>query len=364
MAVFSSDTGREGRGAFARPANGACHRLRFAAALVVALAALGTVRPAPAGTLVSMNTNRGTILIDLFDDLVPETVDNFLSYVNSSAYTSTLVHRSTSLNDTGLAVIQGGGYTYNSSTGQFVSIPRPNTVALQYNRANSRGTIAMARTADPNSASTEWFINTSDNSATLGQSNGGGYAVFGWVVGGGMSVADGINNLFKTTVSGFPNVPLQNYTLPNPVQQANLVFNNSITVVGEHPDFQNPFLDVDVVNDGILRTSDAHAVINDLLSNGPRALVGPFSGTNYLDVNGNGSMTISDAHRVINALLSPSAAPLAAPQASGMPELDFLAVPMSAPALLIPEPSSFALGSAAALMLAAGAAWRRRRRAR
>jgi peptidyl-prolyl cis-trans isomerase A (cyclophilin A) len=352
----------------------AAHCWRFAVLLILGLAAAATVRPASAGTLVSMNTNRGTILIDLFDGLVPDTVNNFLGYVNSNAYTNTLVHRSTSLADTGLAVIQGGGYTYNAGTGAFVPIPKPTTVDLQYNRANSRGTIAMARTADPNSASSEWFINTSDNSSVLGQQNGGGYAVFGWVVGSGMSVADGINNLFKTTVSGFPNVPLQNYTPPAAVQQANLIFNNSVTVVGTHPDFQNPFLDVDVVNDGLLRTSDALAVINDLLTNGAHVLTGPFSGTNYLDTNGSGTVTTADAFRVINAILlqgaaplaapmaAPMAAPTAAPMADGMPQFDDADAMTLAPLSQVPEPSTLSLGAAAALALAAGALARRRRR--
>jgi cyclophilin family peptidyl-prolyl cis-trans isomerase len=332
-----------------------------AVALALALATATTARTAAAGTLVSMNTNRGTILIDLFDDLVPETVDNFLSYVNSSAYTNTLVHRSTSLADTGLAVIQGGGFTYNAGNGQFVPITTSDPIALDYNRANTRGTIAMARQTAPNTATSQWFINTTDNSTVLGPQNGGGYAVFGWVVGTGMSVADGINNLFKTTVSGFQNVPLQNYTPPNPVQQGNLVFTNTLTVVGAHPDYQNPFLDVDANNDGLLRTSDALALINELLSTGPRTLTGPFSGTNYIDTNGSGTFTTSDVHRVINAILAQGAqgAPLAAP----MGESGFMDAAI-APLVQVPEPSTLSLAAAAAAVLAAGAlAHRRRRRA-
>jgi peptidyl-prolyl cis-trans isomerase A (cyclophilin A) len=309
-----------------------------------------------------MNTQLGTIQIDLFDDLVGTTVDNFLSYVNSGAYSNTVIHRSTSIADSGLAVIQGGGFTHPSGAPLFLPITTNDPINLQYNRANSRGTIAMARTGDPNSATSQWFINTTDNSEALDPSNGGGFAVFGWIVGTGLPIAQAINDLPKGSFGQIAmNVPFQNYTPPGAATENNLVFVNSITVVGTHAAFQNPFNSADVVNDGILRASDAHAVINDLLANGLHSVDGPFSGTNYLDANGSGTVTTADAHSVINALLAQaSAAPLSAIESAPLAALDspMFAAPRFA---VVPEPASFSLGAIAALSLAAGALWRRRR---
>ncbi len=108
--------------------------------LLVVLAlgcAVHTARAESLGTLVEMNiTGFGTVDVDLFDELTPTTVTNFLAYVNSSSYDSTIIHRV----DTGLGVIQGGGFD-SSGTG----IMTNPSIPLEYNRANTRGTIAMAR---------------------------------------------------------------------------------------------------------------------------------------------------------------------------------------------------------------------------
>lgn len=337
---------------------------RWPAALLICLALGGVPRAAHGGTLVNFNTQLGSIQIDLFDDVVPETVANFLSYVNSGAYSNTLVHRSTSLADTGLAVIQGGGYTYNSQSGSAVHIATSSPVNLQYVLNNARGTIAMARTAAINSATSEWFINTSDNSTVLGPNNGGGYAVFGWVVGTGMSVADTINTLPKTAFGGIPsNVPLKNWTPPAVPTESNLVLANSITVMETHPSFQNPILSTDVNNDTRTTPNDALIVINSLLAaGGSHAASASFLGTTYryFDPSGNGVVSPQDALIVINALLSqdasPAASPLVAPQAAPLSAL--LAAPMFS---VVPEPSSLALAATALLALSA-CAWGRLRR--
>jgi len=371
MAFFFFAANRGGRVVNALLSGAAARGLGLTTALALCLSLCVAPRAVEAGTLVNMNTQLGTIQIDLFDDLVPETVDNFLFYAGNNSYSNTVIHRSTSIADSGLAVIQGGGFTFNSSSGLFVQIPTFSPIALQYNRDNTAGTIAMARTGDPNSATSQWFINTVDNSAVLGPTNGGGFAVFGWIVGNGLSVAQQINNLPKNGVGQFSvNVPLKNYTPPNPVTESNLVLVNSVTVVGEHPSFQNPFNHADVVNDGILRVSDAHAIINDLLAHGLRAVEGPFSGTNYLDANGSGTITVADAHNVINALLSQaSAAPLAALDSAPLDALDSAPLdaldfaPLAAPRFaVVPEPTSLSLAAAAAALALAAGTLRRRRR--
>jgi peptidyl-prolyl cis-trans isomerase A (cyclophilin A) len=359
MAAFSSDTNRSGGFVDASRVTLVAQVCRWAVALLLCLFLGSLPGTARGGTLVNFNTQLGTIQVDLFDDLVPTTVNNFLSYVNSGAYANTLVHRSTSVADTQLAVIQGGGYTASTGTPlAFNAIPKSDPIVLQYNRANSRGTIAMARTLVQNSATSEWFINTSDNSTVLGQQNGGGFAVFGWVVGSGMAIADSINTLPKQTVAGFEKVPLKNFAGGTPTA-SNLVVTNSITFGGTHPSFQNPVMATDVVNDGRLRLTDAHALINDLLANGSHNVAGTFSGTKYLDVNGSNTVTLADAIIVINALLAqnpPGAPAMAEPMASP------LAAPMMMPMNVVPEPATISLGAVAVLTLAAYAFARRRRR--
>ena len=320
---------------------------------MVALLAVLTAQSALAGTLVQMNyTNFGSVQIDLFDDLSPISVDNFLTrYVSTGRYTDTMIHRV----DVGLGVIQGGGFTKNATAVATAADPM---IALEYSRANTRGTIAMARTAALNSATSQWFINTDNNTVDLGQSNGGGYAVFGWIVGPGMGVVDAIAAV-PTFLYGSPfnQVPLQNYTqtdFNNSVDPLpHVVVLSSVTIVKTHPSFQNPFLATDINNDGSLKASDVATVNLDLLQNGFHNLTGPFSGTSYLDVNGDGRVNLSDSLLAINALLT-----------SASPQVSPLAEPFASPLLAVPEPGSLTLGGLAALALAGYAARVRRHRRR
>ncbi len=138
----------------------------------------------PKETQVTLNTTLGDIVIELYNTRAPITVANFVGYVNSGHYKGTVFHR----------VIpgfmaQGGGFTY--------ALRQKSSLAPILNEAdnglkNKRGTIAMARTSDPHSASTQFFINFANN-AMLDHSNkttqGWGYAVFGKVI-KGMDVVD------------------------------------------------------------------------------------------------------------------------------------------------------------------------------
>ena len=157
------------------------------------------------GQVVQFRTNLGTFNLEMLPAAAPLSVANFLNYVTTGRYANTFVHRS----DKGLGVIQGGAYTMPPITAITTDPP----IALEYNLPNARGTIAMARTAVLDSATSQWFVNTDDNSIDLGAANGGGYAVFGRVTGTGMSVVDAIAALPTYAFSSpFGQLPLQGYS--------------------------------------------------------------------------------------------------------------------------------------------------------
>lgn len=178
--------------------------------------------------VVQFRTSMGTYNVELRPDAAPNSVTNFLAYVNNSRYTNSLVHRS----DTGLGVIQGGGYVLPIPV---TRITADAPIALEYNLPNARGTIAMARTSELNSATSEWFVNTDDNSIDLGSGNSGGYAVFGRVIGTGMTVVDAIAALPVYNAGGaFGQLPLKDYTTGT-VQESNLVVVNAAEAVPLFP---------------------------------------------------------------------------------------------------------------------------------
>lgn len=200
---------------------------------VSALSSPGTLN---AGTIVSFDfTNFGSVQVELFETEAPLTVANFLNYVTAGRYDDTMIHRV----DTSLGVVQGGGFT---KTAAAVATAADPMIALEYSHPNVRGTLAMARTASPNSATSQWYFNTHDNSTLLGQSNGGGYAVFGQVLGNGMDVIDAIAAV-PTFAYGVPfnQVPLQNFSMTDFNNSADplphVVVLNSVSVVPEPSSF-------------------------------------------------------------------------------------------------------------------------------
>jgi cyclophilin family peptidyl-prolyl cis-trans isomerase len=135
-------------------------------------------------TIVRFTTNLGTFDVELFDDTMPVTVANFLRYVDSSRYDSTFIHRSTTYNPNTIQIVQGGGFALTGSGLSYVATDAP--IPLEASGRNFRGTLAMARTEDLNSATSQWFFNCTDNPGL--DSN---YAVFGRVVGNsGLAVLD------------------------------------------------------------------------------------------------------------------------------------------------------------------------------
>jgi peptidyl-prolyl cis-trans isomerase B (cyclophilin B) len=151
-----------------------------------------------------MHTSKGDIELELFADQAPESVENFISYANSGFYDGTIFHRVISH-----FMIQGGGFTPDMEkkpTGEPIRNEADNGLS------NKRGTIAMARTNHPHSATAQFFINVQDNMNLdhSGQSSSAawGYAVFGRVT-SGMEVVDDIRFVQTTKVGPYSDVPVE-----------------------------------------------------------------------------------------------------------------------------------------------------------
>lgn len=155
-----------------------------------------------------MHTSMGDIRLELYADKAPISVENFISYARSGFYDGTIFHRVI-----GSFMIQGGGFTpdmQKKPTGEPIQNEAGNGLS------NLRGTIAMARTNDPHSATAQFFINVQNNT-NLDYSGGTssrswGYAVFGRVI-SGMDVVDKIRFVSTETQGRFANVPVEPVTI-------------------------------------------------------------------------------------------------------------------------------------------------------
>ncbi|MFZ6656073.1 peptidylprolyl isomerase [Undibacterium sp. TJN19] len=155
--------------------------------------------PLAAQPQVTMVTSQGTIVLELNPAKAPITVDNFLQYVESGFYVNKIFHRVISN-----FVVQGGGFTTDlqqPATLAAIKLETPNGLS------NLRGTVAMARTSDANSATSQFFLNVVDNTSLDGLTSGTGYAVFGKVV-TGLDIMDKIKAVPTTTVNGMTDVPV------------------------------------------------------------------------------------------------------------------------------------------------------------
>ena len=117
--------------------------------------------------------------------VAPRSVDNFSAYANRGAYDASIIHRSTTYNPIDIQIVQGGGFELVGNT--LPAIPSDPPIPLEAGRLNALGTLAMARTSDPDSATSQWFFNVTDNPGLDFN-----YAVFGSVLGTGQSVIEAI----------------------------------------------------------------------------------------------------------------------------------------------------------------------------
>ncbi|HEY1603322.1 MAG TPA: peptidylprolyl isomerase [Pirellulales bacterium] len=238
----------------------------------------------PGDTVVTFNVTVAgqpeSFQVELFNSAAPQTVANFLNYVNSGAYDNTFFHRivddAASATASAFQIVQGGGF---SAAGAPFSIYSPvngpthidtshqSSLPNEYSSTlpDSPGTLAMALTSDSNgtpvadSGTSEWFFNVSDNSTALSpaQQQGVGYAVFGQLLGNGLSIVtqidqlstlndlagsdtsgyisnvyDNLSSADQSTVASLASTPLSNFNLasPAPITINNLVILNSVNV--------------------------------------------------------------------------------------------------------------------------------------
>jgi cyclophilin family peptidyl-prolyl cis-trans isomerase len=164
-----------------------------------------TPAPAPAKVKVTIETSKGNIDLELDGAKAPITVQNFLSYVNKGHYDGTIFHRVIPK-----FMIQGGGFTADMSQ---KPTDKPIAIESKNGLKNVRGAIAMARTGDPNSATSQFFINVKDNANLDYPSfDGYGYAVFGQVT-NGLDIVDAIVGVPTTTKGPHGDVPVEPITI-------------------------------------------------------------------------------------------------------------------------------------------------------
>ena len=150
--------------------------------------------------LIKLTTTKGNIVIKLFSDKAPETVKNFLNYTENGNYNGTIFHRVIQN-----FMVQGGGLMPDMS--EFIS-NAPVVNESNNDLSNKKGTVAMARTSDPHSATSQFFINLKDNDF-LDKKNapdGYGYCVFGEVV-EGMDIVENIGTVSTGNTGGHGDVP-------------------------------------------------------------------------------------------------------------------------------------------------------------
>ena len=172
----------------------------------------GKSAPAKEATVI-MSTSLGEIHIELDPKNAPLTVENFLKYVDSKHYDGTIFHRII-----GNFMVQGGGF--KETDGSFKKQPTNPPIKNESEKtpSNKRGTIAMARTSAPNSATAQFFINEVNNPFLDYPNNGGGYATFGKVV-KGIEVVEKMRAVKTSIKNGMADVPAQTITI-NSIKRA------------------------------------------------------------------------------------------------------------------------------------------------
>ena len=186
-----------------------------------------------ADVLYRFDSVMGDINVRMFQTETPGTVANFQAYADAGDYDNNFIHRSVP----GF-IIQGGMATWSDNPAAASDIETHPPITNEPGISNVRGTIAMAKLGDnPDSATSQWFFNTSDNSANLDVQNGG-FTVFGTVVGDGMAVVDAINALPTYNAGGpYSDLPLRSEPTDS-IHTEHLVLFNSISEITDELIFE------------------------------------------------------------------------------------------------------------------------------
>lgn len=180
---------------------------KFIISVLLGVFIMSAAENADAATFVTLKTSMGDIVMELYPEKAPITVENFVGYVQSGFFNGTIFHRVIPN-----FMIQGGGFTEDmeqKDNGEPIKNEASNKLS------NKKYTVAMARTQVPDSATSQFFINTVDNpylDYTGGGPQGAGYAVFGKVI-KGMDVVDKIGKVKTTRKAGHADVPAEAVTI-------------------------------------------------------------------------------------------------------------------------------------------------------
>ena len=200
---------------------------------------------------VRIETTGGDLEVILYPEAAPATVSNFLNYVDAGAYSDVIFHRSVTA---GLSIVQAGIFRPGPSLAvdEYISIDLDPAIINEPGISNIRGTIAPAKTSNPNSATSQWFFNTIDNVNLDSPSNSGGFSVFGRASLPTLPVLDSLQGL-----------PTGNYTVPiNGVQQTLNDWPTLTPPVGSVPDFDTELLQIR----SAFRINPVQAVLNPIAS--------------------------------------------------------------------------------------------------
>jgi len=201
-------------------------QMRRSFLLAAAMSSIFALPQMANATIVEFQTVMGDFEVNLYDNATPETVANFLDYVNNGSYNGSILHRSIAN-----FIVQGGGFSFNTLTDQIDTVVANPAVVNEPVFANVRGTIAMAKQAgNPNSATNQWFFNLANNTANLDNQNGG-FTAFGEVIGNGMDVVDAIAALQTANLGGaLSDTPLRGDTTNNPLDETNYIIVTAVII--------------------------------------------------------------------------------------------------------------------------------------
>ncbi|MFN3166707.1 MAG: peptidylprolyl isomerase [Phycisphaeraceae bacterium] len=212
---------------------------------VVVAAVLCGLPASPArAQIVEVTTPLGQMYFKMRPGDAPISVANFLKYITDGDYADSFIHRSAFLFDSGVDVIQGGGYTIDQQ-GTFGLVPTDPPILNEPGVSNLRGTVAMARSAGVNSATSQWYVNLNDANQVL-DTNNEGFTVFADVV-QGMDVADAIHNLSRVNIGNpFTQLPLLEEAQPPSVDYDEVVLTTYKIVIPGDTDGDGDIDDTDL----------------------------------------------------------------------------------------------------------------------